>query len=482
MKSNLMIKIIAGVLVAVVALVVVVGGKQRDPGDLQPVDTGPAMDENGLEVGVIDDQELEEKFGVEADTPDDTMHTLITEMEESQRKSDTVVEENRKLKTQTERLLKMEKTLQDRMDSKVYKTEQELQQSRQEMKADRQEMESLLSKLRNQVNELADTNINRPEKKTAYGFEVNDAGLPVGLVDERTGKTVDPYEVVWDEPLDAKTSEDDPDNLVFPTLNTEPLDDIAKVTGVKNKLDKAKLIKAYTIADNATLIGSVSMTALVGRIPTGGAVTDPYPFKILVGRENLSSNGIHIPGIVGIKMTGRATGDWTLSCVSGKIYSMTFTFQDGTIRTIPDPEDGGGDSRPLAWFSDQWGVPCVTGKRITNAVSYLSTRIGLSAASSYSRAKAAAELTTTVENGSTTTAVTGDPETLAKNTAISDGLNETTDWLDERQENSFDAVYVEPGTSLVVHVTQELQIDYNPEGRKVNHYAKIQSGVNHRID
>ena len=28
----------------------------------------------------------------------------------------------------------------------------------------------------------------------------------------------------------------------------------------------------------------------------GSQVVDPYPFKIMVGEENLSSNGIHIPG------------------------------------------------------------------------------------------------------------------------------------------------------------------------------------------
>jgi integrating conjugative element protein (TIGR03752 family) len=213
------------------------------------------------------------------------------------------------------------------------------------------------------------------------------------------------------------------------------------------------------------------MTALVGRIPTNGQVTDPYPFKILVGEDNLSSNGIQIPGVVGIKMSGLAKGDWTLSCVTGQIYSMTFTFQDGTIATIPEPGTKAKD--PLAWLSDINGIPCMTGQRITNAVSFLSSRIGLAAASSYANAEAASQFTTTNNNSGTTSALTGDPKIVAKNTAISSGLNEASDWLEERQENSFDAIYAPPGTDVNIHINDELQIDYDPEGRKVNHYANI---------
>ena len=93
----------------------------------------------------------------------------------------------------------------------------------------------------------------------------------------------------------------------------------------KKQTKEERSVKAYTIPINGTLIGSVSMTAMLGRIPINGQVIDPYPFKVMVGEENLSSNGIHIPGVTGIKMSGIAKGDWTLSCVSGEITSMTFT-------------------------------------------------------------------------------------------------------------------------------------------------------------
>ncbi len=249
----------------------------------------------------------------------------------------------------------------------------------------------------------------------------------------------------------------------------------------KKKTKEERSIKAYTIPTNATLIGSVSMTAMLGRIPVNGQVVDPYPFKVMVGEDNLSSNGIKIPGVVGILMSGIAKGDWTLSCVSGDITSMTFTFDDGTIVTIPEP--GTKATEPLAWFSDYNGIPCITGERITNAASYLSQRVGLTAAASYANASAATQFTTQANSdGSLTSGLTGDPTQVAANTAIAEGLNEVTDWLDQRQSSSFDAIYIPPGTEMAIHISEELRIDYDPEGRKVNHYAKINRRTDRHLD
>ena len=92
----------------------------------------------------------------------------------------------------------------------------------------------------------------------------------------------------------------------------------------------------YTVPRNATLMGSVAMTALIGRVPIDGTVNDPYPFKVLIGPDNLTANGIDIPDVAGAVVSGTASGDWTLSCVRGQIRSVTFVFHDGTIRTVPE--------------------------------------------------------------------------------------------------------------------------------------------------
>ena len=65
--------------------------------------------------------------------------------------------------------------------------------------------------------------------------------------------------------------------------------------------------------------------------------------------------------------SGTAIGDWTLSCVTGRLDSVTFVFDDGSIRTLSsdDRQQGGGADKPLGWISDAQGIPCVSGKRKT---------------------------------------------------------------------------------------------------------------------
>ena len=88
----------------------------------------------------------------------------------------------------------------------------------------------------------------------------------------------------------------------------------------------------YTVPRNATLIGSTAMTALVGRVPVQGQVRDPMPFKVITGADNLAANGLTVPGVQGMVWSGTAIGDWTLSCVTGRLDSVTFVFADGTVQ------------------------------------------------------------------------------------------------------------------------------------------------------
>lgn len=143
------------------------------------------------------------------------------------------------------------------------------------------------------------------------------------------------------------------------------------------------------------------MTALIGKVPIKDSVADPFPFKVIVGRDNLASNGLDIPGVDGMVFSGHAVGDWTLGCVRGNVESVTFTFEDGNvIRTLTGNANaannaaasnpsglnnmlgtglsGGGGLQqvmPIGWLSDKRGIPCVSGARISNAASYLSGRV-----------------------------------------------------------------------------------------------------------
>ncbi|EJK1786052.1 TIGR03752 family integrating conjugative element protein, partial [Escherichia coli] len=97
----------------------------------------------------------------------------------------------------------------------------------------------------------------------------------------------------------------------------------------KQQATQATTQAVYTLPENATLVGSRAMTALLGRVPVNGTVTDPYPFKVLIGKDNLTANGIELPDVEGAVVSGTASGDWTLSCVRGQVNSITFVFADG---------------------------------------------------------------------------------------------------------------------------------------------------------
>lgn len=237
-------------------------------------------------------------------------------------------------------------------------------------------------------------------------------------------------------------------------------------------------VAVYTVPRNATLIGSVGMTALVGRVPVQGQVQDPMPFKVITGSENLAANGLRIPGVEGMIWSGTAIGDWTLSCVSGQLESVTFVFEDGTIRTLsgddPRSEGSAGGAKSLGWISDAHGVPCVSGERKTNAPAFLAQRIGVMAMEAAGEAVAQAETTTLVsDSGVTSSVVSGKTGKYVLGKAASRGSDELAQWLRERQAQSFDAVFVPAGVELAIHVDHALSIDFQSDGRKLHHETNL---------
>jgi integrating conjugative element protein (TIGR03752 family) len=242
----------------------------------------------------------------------------------------------------------------------------------------------------------------------------------------------------------------------------------------------------YTVPRNATLIGSTAMTALVGRVPRQGQVRDPMPFKVITGADNLAANGLVVPGVQGMVWSGTAIGDWTLSCVTGRLESVTFVFDDGTIRTLSsDDRDSqvGGADEPLGWISDAQGIPCITGERKTNAPAFLTQRIGVTAMQAAAEAAAAAETTTVVsESGVASNTVTGDSGSYVLGKTIAGGSDEVGKWLLERQSQSFDAVFVPAGTAIAIHVDRELPIDLDTHGRKLTHATAINPHRRSQLD
>jgi len=247
----------------------------------------------------------------------------------------------------------------------------------------------------------------------------------------------------------------------------------------------------YTLPENATLIGSRAMTALLGRVPIDGKVTDPYPFKVLIGKDNLTANGIDLPDVQGAIVSGTATGDWTLSCVRGSVTSITFVFSDGTVRTLPHPggqtgsqangqgANSGSDTGSIGWLSDENGIPCLSGERKSNASTYLPTLFALSASSAAGDALAQNQNSSQTNGyGGVTSTLTGSAGQAVLGKAVSGGMRDTAEWVKARYGQTFDAIYVPPGMKVAIHITQQLAIDYEEKGRKVKYdFSLSQSGT-----
>ena len=244
---------------------------------------------------------------------------------------------------------------------------------------------------------------------------------------------------------------------------------------------KPESVPYFTIPENATLAGVTAMSSIIGRVPIDGRVTDPMQFKAIVGRDNLAANGFELPDdIAGMIVTGVAIGDMALSCSEGKVRSMTFVFNDGSIRTVStrrsrgqggagNAANGGiGNGDDLGFISDEHGNPCIPGKFVTNAASYLTDIISAKSLGVAAKAYSEAERTVSTNGyGGFTSAVTGNQNRFALGAAASGATDELTTWLLSRLKNSFDAVVTPSGQKLVVHLDQEIQLDKAANARKL---------------
>lgn len=287
-------------------------------------------------------------------------------------------------------------------------------------------------------------------------------------------------EIIWIEPLDSeKTMNKDgtfefsvPDISISSFKETELYgrladSDYGKSIGADKEVP---VIPFATIGRGGISIDAVTLTALIGRIPIGGQVYDPFKFKALISGENLASNGILIDGLQGATIGGRVSGDYALSCVKGEIDYITFTFDDGTISSFPETK-GGEESgeQSLGYISDNAGIPCVSGSFLTNGGTYLAQQAAITALSVGAKSYASAQTTSQVNGDSTNSTVTGDDTKYALGEMGAAGIQTTSDWLAERNQSAFDAVYAPPSTRITVHFETEIPINYDPQGRRTNY-------------
>ncbi|MEW8552631.1 MAG: TIGR03752 family integrating conjugative element protein [Candidatus Thiodiazotropha sp.] len=417
----------------------------------------------------------------DVDSPADTIKTLTANVASMTTEVQALRKDNDQLRKENRNLLANRHQIEENVTTRVKR--ELLSREKDQDVRDRIDA-GLLSSLTARVDALS-------QSLSRNGATKSGSDIPVGLGLDGVGEGAAPTEtLIWIDPLDALDSD------TTPSGTNGLLHRVGQSTGGALKTARKKtgnlteslnsVRPVYTVPRNATLIGSTAMTALVGRVPVQGQVRDPMPFKIITGADNLAANGLTVPGVQGMVWSGTAIGDWTLSCVTGRLDSVTFVFEDGTIRTISGDDRGnqrGGAEKPLGWISDEQGIPCITGERKTNAPAFLTQRIGVMAIQAAAEAAASAETTSVVSDaGSVTSSVTGDTGTFVLGKTVSGGSDEVAKWLQERQSQSFDAVFVPAGTRIAIHVDHELPIDLDTTGRRLNHEAPIDPYLRTRLD
>ncbi|HCM1946049.1 TPA: TIGR03752 family integrating conjugative element protein [Salmonella enterica subsp. salamae serovar 30:g,m,s:e,n,x] len=485
-KSNTLLKVIVPV---VLLSAVMIGVKSC--GGSKPVQDSA----DNATVADLTQEELR-ILGIEGDTPQDTLRTLVGRIKTIQTSQENLEKQNAALAEENARLQNKGSNVDGRINDAVNAVKQESTQAQQKLQAEQQRLAGLLESLKNTVPDPG-----------AGGNTPAGSDLPVGLglEDAGPGEAV-AQGTVWIEPQDgvqldrngkpvtgAAVATNGTGIFQFPTAFGGLNDN--EITRQKAELDRnAKNqqsieetdLPVYTLPENSTLVGSQAMTALLGRVPIDGKVTDPYPFKVLIGKENLTANGIELPDVEGAIVSGTATGDWVLSCVRGEVHSITFVFTDGTVRTVPqsakssDGSNGKSNGGSIGWLSDEHGIPCLSGDRKTNAATYLPTLFALSAAGAASDAMSESQTTTTTDGTSITSTLTGSAGQAALGKALSGGTNELAEWVKARYGQMFDAIYVPPGANVAVHITRQIPIDYEEKGRKVKYDFDISQ--QHELD
>ena len=429
----------------------------RAPGPLTTVPVAPAAD---------------------ADTPADTIKTLTANVASMTADVEALRADNATLKKENQAGLSERTQLEERFTTRL---DQSAAARAKAAEAEHSERTNAVSALTARLDALA-------ESLTARPSDARQSDIPVGLGLE--GATTGDEPLTWIEPLDAATGATHKagalSGLVKQWSGQDSDHGEAVSADATQKLGAITPDPVYTVPRNATLIGSTAMTALVGRIPVQGQVRDPMPFKVITGADNLAANGLTIPGVHGMVWSGTAIGDWTLACVTGRLDSVTFVFDDGTIRTISSDDrnqQGNEGNKPLAWISDAQGIPCVSGARKTNAPAFLAARIGVTAIGAAAEAAANAETTTVVTDaGALNRSVTGNTGPFVLGKTLSGGSDEIAKWLTERQAQSFDAVFVPAGIPLAIHVDRELLIDFDRNGRRLSHASIANTTLHAHLD
>ncbi|WP_394230493.1 TIGR03752 family integrating conjugative element protein [Shewanella colwelliana] len=423
-----------------------------------------------VSISAADAKALQETLGLTADTPDNTLRTLAITLKNQKKENEAL---KAQLASQEIQNKTTAETLQEKLDAGLSQLQNKFNQE--------------VSELKDRTQAIAvDAPVVDKSQEALYA-ELGLGGTPSGdKPSPKTGKDG----LVWINPIDANI--DDKGVLSTPGMTTERLKSAERQARIKAQentaiLDEPLPTPIYTLVRGSVLSDATSLTALIGRIPVNGKVTSPYPFSLVLGKDNLMANGFMLPEVKGAIATGTVTGDWNLSCVKGSVESLDFIMNDGSVISIPDNDgtelsDFDGSSvvtaKQLGVLADPNGNPCLNGVKITNAPSYLTMMGVLDGVSAAASAAAAAQTTTSVsDSGSGTSSVTGDASKYALANAAAGSVENVNSWIKERMASTFDAIYTPPGTAISVHLSRTLKIDKPIDARQVRYPNPVEGGT-----
>ena len=277
-------------------------------------------------------------------------------------------------------------------------------------------------------------------------------------------------------PNTKNTQDQDIDYVDFADFKNRAKDNNPSSSNNPNNLNKHKNTKtpAYTIPSNSVL-SAVLTSGLIGRIPVDQQVTDPFRFNVKITDQSFYSGGHANNVLQEVFASGTASGDLLLSCVRATIDSITFIFADGTISDHKVSE--------MAYLANEYGYPCIKGHLITNAAQYLGVSALFSGLSGGAKAFSEAQTTTSNNsNGSSTSSITGSPYKFLGASILSSSAQDIQKWVNSRAQSSFDVIAIASGQLVKILMQEQINIDYDPKGRKLNHQLTIKEQSNETLD
>ena len=131
----------------------------------------------------------------------------------------------------------------------------------------------------------------------------------------------------------------------------------------------------------------------------------------------------------------------------------------------------------IGWISDSKGN-CIPGEYITNAVENSAklffAGFGAGAADAFSASQIS------IGTNGVSSVLSGDGLDFATGQGAASGLEAWADYIEQRAQEDFDVVHVESGREVVMHITNQIEIDYDTLGRKVNYFDE--NGVSNDLD